>query len=152
MGCYYIACMNQWVQSACGLCQVAIIGIIGPDSVQNEIQTIREVGDASPQTVKIKSVLNVGSLYFAKHFVSFQATKPVAEQTIRKMRRRPFNLHKVYSEEAYHWIQGSSWPDTEESSLNAMVLCDIDRYYLVVVDVYCSHSSSEMKIMVRRTR
>ena len=68
--------MNQTIQCACALCQMRIVGILGPNPIEDEIQTIGEVRNASPEAVEIEAIFDVGTFDLAKHFVALETAEP----------------------------------------------------------------------------
>mmetsp|Transcript_29965 Transcript_29965/g.70640 ORF Transcript_29965/g.70640 Transcript_29965/m.70640 type:complete len:229 (-) Transcript_29965:50-736(-) len=72
----------QPVQRASALRQVGIVGIIRADPIQDQVQAVRKIGHAGSQSVQIESVLDVGSLHLAKHFVSLESAEPLNPRLI----------------------------------------------------------------------
>ena len=68
--------MYKTVERTSALCQVRVVGIIGSNSIENEIQTIRKVGHTSAKAVEIKAIFDIRAFDFAKHFMSLETTKP----------------------------------------------------------------------------
>ena len=62
--------MDQSIESTCTLCQVRIIGILGTDPIEDEIQAVGIVRDACPQAVEIEAILDVGPFDLAEHFMT----------------------------------------------------------------------------------
>jgi len=76
MGRDNVSCMNQAVQCAGTLSQMAVVRIVGADPIENQIEAVRKVGDARSQTVQVESVFDVRALHFAEHLVAFEAAEP----------------------------------------------------------------------------
>lgn len=71
-----IPSMNQPIQRTSTLSQVTVVGIVRPDPIQYQIETVGKVGDAGAKAVEVESVFDVGSFDFAEHFVAFEAAEP----------------------------------------------------------------------------
>ena len=77
MRCYNIPSMNQPIKRTRTLSQMTIIRIIGADPIEDQIETIRKIGDTGTEAVEVETVFDVGSFDFAEHFVAFEAAEPV---------------------------------------------------------------------------
>ena len=74
---YYIPRMDQAVERTCALGQMRVVGIVRPDPIEDEIQTVGKVGHAGPETVEIEPVLDVRPLNLAEHLVSLETAEPL---------------------------------------------------------------------------
>lgn len=77
MGGYDVPGMDQPVQRTSALGEMRIVGIVRTDPIQNQVETIRKIGHARPETVQVEPILDVRSFDLAEHLVSLEAAEPL---------------------------------------------------------------------------
>lgn len=59
-----------------------IVRILGPNPIEDEVQTIGEIRNASPEAVEIEAIFDVGAFNLAKHFVALETAEPLYPRLI----------------------------------------------------------------------
>jgi len=69
--------MDQPVQRASALGEMGVVGIVGTDPIQDQVETIRKIRHARPETVQVEPILDVRTLDLAEHLMSLEAAEPL---------------------------------------------------------------------------
>lgn len=110
-----VAGMYEGIERAGTLREVGVIGIVGSDPVQDQIETIAKVRDAGAEAVEIEAIFDVGPFHLAEHFVSLQTAKPLCVLLVgwlvsvwRERQPNQQNITRGFDSIRFDWI-GFDW-------------------------------------------